>query len=296
MFAVFVAFLSPLSYALTDLLDAHISNSVFKRIGTMVFYSAVTNILVVPFLFFFGIPKALTLEAGAYVIAIALIEVLYQFPYYVALRRIDTSINIALLTLGQAVVPFLAFFIVGEKLPLIQYLGFGIIIAANLMLSYERGAKFKINSAFWLMLSVSLMLALQVVLYKKAIVEYDWVTVLFWESIISNFFAFGLLVPTWCRRDIICQIKCFRKKWFLFIGNEVFNQVACVTSKYALSVLPVVVFCAIDATQALFVLGIGIFLRVFAGRRIYERIDRRNVIKKTICYLLIVAGVVMTVN
>src|SRR5206468_147478 len=106
--------------------------------------------------------KLLAVAAG-----IALIEVVYQFPYYWSFRKTDTSIVTSLFSFGKILVPFLAFFVVKERLSVHQYIAyFGITVCATLLAFDPK--KFRLNRAAWLMLGVSAILSVQTVLYKYA--------------------------------------------------------------------------------------------------------------------------------
>lgn len=295
MFVVLIAFLSPVSYALCNVLDAHISNNVFKKLPTLIFYNTISNLLIIPFLFLFGDIEVPSLATFGYIGMIALIEVAYLGPYYLAIRKIDTSVAVAMFSLGRVMVPILAYLMIGEKLSIIQYCGYGIIIFFNVILGFEKQDKIKVNSGFWLMLLSSLLLSVQVVTYKKVMIEINWISLLFWNTLLvaglSSFFTISRLG----RQDIIAQFRPYLKKWKFFLGCEIASQFGNITAVYAISILPVVVFEAIDSTQALWVLAFGLLLNCFSGNCQFEKIDRFSLIKKIICFIFIIFGVVLAV-
>lgn len=294
MFVTLIAFITPISYAFTNILDAYINNRVFKRISTVIFYGVITNIIVLPFLFLFGRPSWPTLQILPYLLTAAFLEVGYMVPYFKAIRRIDTSINTALLSLGQIIIPVLAYFMVDEKLSLSQNIGFLIIIFFNVLLSLEKGVKIKLNSAFWLMFFVSLILSVQAVLFKKIVINIGWISTVFWIAILTSIFSCVFLLDKTSRRDICRASKIFTRRWKLFIGNEIFNQMAVIAEKFALSALPVVTYCAIYSTQALFVLVFSVIYQKLTGKHLKEKTGKRAIFKKTICFVMIIIGVILT--
>ena len=175
---VLIAFCPPDVYALSCIVDAHFSNDVLKKTSSLVFYATISNMLIIPFLFFFGTPEVPSFPVLAILFVIAFIEVFYQIPYYLSLRHIDTSIVVALFSLGKIVLPILAYLIVDEKLAISQYVGFGIIVASTFILNFDM-KKCKLNIAFFLMLLVSFLLSLVTVLSKYSLQHVDFVTVLF---------------------------------------------------------------------------------------------------------------------
>ncbi|MDR2902796.1 MAG: hypothetical protein LBU87_06835 [Lactobacillales bacterium] len=294
MFPVLIAFLEPALWSVTNIMDAKISNHIFKKIPTIIFYNILTNIIVLPIIFLLGVPHLPGLSVLPYLFLFCLLDILYLFPYYLAVRRADTSINVAYFSLGEIATPLLAFFIISEKPTVYQCVGFFIIIICNIILSLEKGKKFKINTAFWLMLLVSLINIFQTVLLKIVLERLDWLSTALWGAVIPIFIGLPFLVFPQVRRDILSQMPVFKKNWKIFIGNEIISQAAGIVSKFALSFLPVIVYRAIAATQTLFVLGYSGVLRFFGYRYMKEKLDYKNVVKKLICFIFIIFGLILT--
>ena len=291
---VLIAFLTPILHALSCIVDAHFSNNIFKKVPSLVFYATISNIIIIPFLFLFGTPIIPPLEILAILFIISLIEVCYQIPYYHALRNIDTSIVVALFSLGKIAVPVLAYFIVNEKLTLIQYCGFGIILLSTFLLNFDI-KKLKINIAFFLMLVVSLLLSLSSVLSKYSLQSVDFVTVLFWGSLFATSISLSLLFLPQYRTDIISSFPQYKKRIKLFLSNEILNQGGTLALTIALAHLPVLVVESIESSQSIFTLLLGfVFYKIF-GNRFKENLTRQEVIKKLISFTAIIIGINMVV-
>ena len=289
---VLIAFLTPLLHALSCIVDAHFSNNIFKKVPSLVFYATISNIIIIPFLFFFGTPIIPPLEILAILFIISLIEVCYQIPYYHALRNIDTSIVVALFSLGKIAVPVLAYFIVNEKLSLTQYFGFGIILLSTFLLNFDI-KKLKINIAFFLMLVVSLLLSLSSVLSKYSLQSVDFVTVLFWGSLFATSISLSLLFLPQYRTDIISSFPQYKKRIKLFLSNEILNQGGTLAGTIALAHLPVLAVKSIGSSQSIFTLLLGFVLYKIFGNRFKENLTRQEVIKKLISFTAIIIGINM---
>ena len=292
---VLIAFLTPFLHALSCILDAHFSNNIFKKIPSLVFYATISNIVIIPFLFFFGMPVVPSLDILAVLFIIALIEVCYQIPYYHALRNIDTSIVVALFALGEITLPILAYFIVGEKLHLAQYIGFGIILLSTFGLNFD-SKKFKLNIAFVLMLLVSVLLSLSAVLSKYSLQSVDFVTVVFWIALFATLISLFLLIVPQYRSDIISTFPQYKKKIKLFLSNELLNQAGSLAATIALAYLPVLVVEAVGSSQIIFTLLLGFVLYKIFGNRFKENLARHDVIKKIISFTLIIIGIYMVLR
>ena len=289
---VLIAFLTPILHALSCIVDAHFSNNIFKKVPSLVFYATISNIIIIPFLFLFGTPIIPPLEILAILFIISLIEVCYQIPYYHALRNIDTSIVVALFSLGKIAVPVLAYFIVNEKLSLTQYCGFGIILLSTFLLNFDI-KKLKINIAFFLMLVVSLLLSLSSVLSKYSLQSVDFVTVLFWGSLLTTSISLSLLLLPQYRTDIISSFPKYKKRIKLFLSNEILNQGGTLAGTIALAHLPVLAVKSIGSSQSIFTLLLGFVLYKIFGNRFNENLTRQEVIKKLISFITIIIGINM---
>ena len=128
LFGILVAFIGPMMWAVSNIFDSYVLGSVFKRVPTTIFYMNLTNILGILCLPLFGQIHSLPLEAWLFVGLLSIIQIGYQFPYFAALNKLDTSVVAALFQMEKVFVPLWAFLIVGETLHPIQYIGFGIII------------------------------------------------------------------------------------------------------------------------------------------------------------------------
>ena len=91
LLGILVAFISPMAHAVSNIFDAYVSGTVFKRIPTTIFYVNLTNILGIICLPLFGSIHSLSPAAWLFVLLLSIINVGYQFPYFAALNKTDTS-------------------------------------------------------------------------------------------------------------------------------------------------------------------------------------------------------------
>ena len=291
---VLVAFISPMAHAVSNIFDAVVSGSVFKRIPTTIFYINLTNILGILCLPLFGPVHLLPSAAWLLVGVLAAINVGYLFPYFAALKRTDTSVVAALFQMEKVFVPVWAFLIVGEVLHPIQYAGFGIIILFSLLLNISRKTHIKINSGFWLMCFTAIILSFDGAFYK-ALLEYtDWVSAAFWVSVLSFAIQFMMIFICPIRTDIVKNFGKYRRRFGTFVLMEFFDQVGSFSPIFALSLIPVLVNSGIDSVQPIFVALYGVILARFFGKRFHEDISKPAMIKKILCFVMIGVGVMMT--
>lgn len=292
-----MAFLNPLLHAFSNILDNYLTNRLFDKKTTLIFYAALLNVLFLPFLFLFtGLPDLPNQSSLWPFIGLAIINIAYLYPYYKALEQNDTSSVIALFSLGQIFVPILAFFIVGEVLAPIQYLGVGVIICASVALSIQKGTKLRMNASLWWMLGCTFILAFEYVLYKFVFVSVNWITGFTWPVIFSFFIAFLLLMPKATRIDIVNNWGVFKRKSHVFATEELTTFLGIAAGTYAVSVAPVTVVKAIMSTEPAFVL---LYASLFSHRfpEVFkEEVDRNSVKRKLLIFSIIAIGLLLALE
>ena len=290
------AFLCPMFNSLSCIIDSHLSNKVFKKPATLIFYSNITTFFfALPLIFIFGKPSVPDSSALVAIAIVAFINVFYLFPWYIVLKKIDTSISVAMFAIGKIMLPVFAWIIVGEKLHFVQYLGFGIILLPSIFLNLDI-KKMKINIAFWLMLFISVILSLSSVLNKYSVVNTDFVSVLFWVLLISASMSLTLLLVPPARRDIVCGFGKYKKKIRLFLANDVLMCLVGLANLLAMSSLPVLLVKSISSTQSIFTLITGFILWKFFNNKSNEDFSRGKVIKKLVSFVFIIIGIYLVMR
>lgn len=293
-FKIMFALLSPFLSGATNVVDSHLSNNLFKRVDTLVFFHSCALLVLLPILLLFGKPDPLTAGIFPFVFLFCVIEVVYQFPYFKAFRYADVSVNAALMFLSNLILPILAFLFLGEHLSGRQYIGFFIILLFNLILSINIRERFRINRAFYLMLFTSFILMIQLVVLKHITNVLSWYSTLFWTASLTVVLTFSLLLAPSTRRDIIRNIENAKKHWKILFANECLAQLINVIEFAAVGMLPIVIFSGITNTQPFFALAVGYILNKYARQQIIlEKTDRFHLFKKIICFSFIWVGVLM---
>jgi len=290
---ILAAFAEPVFHAWANILDNYLSNKLFDRLTPLIFFSSVIGLIVLPFIWFLDPPHAVSVMNAAILIVISLIEILYLYPYFWSLRRADTSVVASLFSLGKIFVPLIAFFLVGERLTGLQYLGFFIITAASVLLALDV-RKMKLNSAIVLMLLVSIVLAAQTVLLKY-VYEHGvgWGTSIVWMTILQVVIA-GVFMLT---PQNIAEAK---KSWSkmkslgtLLVGIELLSTAGTLGSSYALYLIPVSVAQGIAGTQPIFALLYAILFVRLSPKFFKEYLGKKDIAKKVVLFVITIVGAVL---
>ncbi|MDB5204165.1 MAG: Conserved hypothetical rane protein family [Candidatus Taylorbacteria bacterium] len=286
------ALLGAIAHGWTNIVDNYFSDKIFKRLANLIFFSAFVNLIFLPVVLVTDFPKSIPVHLWGALIIISLIEVFYSYPYYWSLQRMDTSIIVSLFSIGKIFSPLLAFFIVGEHLGIIQYIGFFLIIISSVCLTFDPN-KFRLNKAFLLMLIVSILLVIQAVLYKYIFdAGVSWGSAMTWTTVLA-FFISGLFVflPKNLRDFKESSLKAKKIGW-LFFFNQFLSWGGEAANTLALALIPVSIVKGITSIQSIFVF---MFAFLFARKLpfLFKENLKENTGKKIFLLILIAIGTIL---
>lgn len=297
MLFILIAFLAPAFGATACIIESRLSNCTFKRQTTMIFYISLMNCVFLPLVFVFGLPSVPTWQSLLCYAGLALIDVLYLYPFYTALKVIDSSIVAALFSLGQITIPLLSFLFLGEVLSLTQYIGFMVIIMSSVALSIKGTRIPKLSRAFYYMVFASLLRAVYAILEKYVLIEdSNWVNMVVYPNLISGLIPFLFFFRQKWRKDIIKNFPPYLDKFKIFAVNEFICFLEVVAQVYGMSGLSPVVSSSIGATEPIFLLGFCYFMLKKYNIPLNEKISPQVLMKKLFCFVLIILGVILVVD
>lgn len=293
---ILVAFLEPILFALTNVLDSNLTNRLFKNAWILTVLVAVSNLLFIPIIWLLDPPQLINLNLVPYVVLVSFIELYYAYPYYKALQNDDTSVIISLFSLGKVFVPVLAFFLIGEILKPIQYFGFAIVVLSSVAITFNRKEKFKLNKSFFYMFLSSSLLAVEVVVYKYVFEQISWGAGLFWTIVISALMGLASLLVGKFRVGFREEFQALKKyyPYILTVGGLGFF--GFIGFSYAIAQVPATVSRSISSFQPFFVLLYAVLFSRFLPRAFKENVSSSILIKKLLLFIFTTVGVVLIVN
>jgi|CXWL01.1.fsa_nt_gi drug/metabolite transporter (DMT)-like permease len=296
LFGILVAFGTPLFHGVSNILDSHLSNKLFERLTPLVFLSSLVAVIGLPIIWLIDAPQMLSLSLLGVVFLIAGIEIAYLYPYFWSLRKTDASVVACLFSLGRLFVPVLAFIFIGERLALLQYLGIGLIVFSSIFLTFD-AKKLRLNAAFFLMLFVAAILAVQAILYKYLFeAGTSWGTFVSWMTIFELVIASVALCLPGNIASLRASLKNVRTSGKLFAANEFLGWAGNMTSYYAATLIPISIAKAISSTQPLFVLLVSSLFAKKYPEFITEKADKTSILRKAPFFLLMALGAAFIVS
>ena len=280
-------------FSLGVLLDKYIISNIFRSPSSLMFYSSISNLLFIPLLWIIQLPKFPGWDLMLPLLAVGICEVLYLYPYYKALKIEESSVVIALFALGKIFIPIIAYFLVGERLTYLHYLGFFLIVFASFAITKQGRLHFR--KSLWLMALTGIILSVHASVYKYNLERLDWITAMTWTTLFSTILI-TVFALTKFRKETMQIRKKIARNIHYFLVNEVFNFISFAFLIYSFSLASVTLVEGILALQPIMVI-----LLILAGQRFLpgffkEDLSAKPLLRKAFYFLLIAAGIWLTLG
>jgi len=276
------AFLSPVIWAMMDLIDEYIIDNKSRYPLGFAFFVGMANVLL-------GIILALFLHWGSFSIrdywpsAVSGFFLGIQFLlYFWMLKKDDVSNVIGFSYFYPVIVSVLSFLFLHEVLTASIYIGMGLIMF-GIALIYLRTMKNKLHIVFWIILSYALSIAFYEFFIKVATTKIAEINGLAINSIFLGLAIFPLIFFRKRRLEIAYEVR--NIPWALL--SEMFTISAVFGTYIAMKNLPATIVSSLQATEPLLVLA---FEKIANKRGVLNSQDT-NFFNKLIAIILITAGV-----
>ena len=276
------AFLSPVIWAMMDLIDEYIIDNKSRYPLGFAFFVGMANVLL-------GIAIALFLCWDSFPIrnywpsAVSGFFLGIQFLlYFWMLKKDDVSNVIGFSYFYPVIVSVLSFLFLHEVLTVPIYMGMGLIMF-GIALIYLRTMKNKLHIVFWIIISYALSIAFYEFFIKVATTKIPEINGLAVNSIFLGLAIFPLIFSRKRRLEIAYEVR--NIPWALL--SEMFTISAVFGTYIAMKNLPATIVSSLQATEPLLVLA---FEKIANKKGIMKSQDT-NFFNKLIAIILITAGV-----
>lgn len=297
MIYIALAIIATFLFCIAHVIEANLATKRFKSPATLIFYLSVLKIVVSSSLFFTGNVTLPPIEVLLLCFLWGAVDVSYLFPIYKSYKLTDTSIVGALGAMGKIPIPLFSFIFLREVLELHQYLGFFVIILSSILLSIKNFKMPRINEAFFLVLFGSTIVTLTTVFGKMALnIDNNWWNLVVYANIFSSLIAFSLYSIPKFKNDIKEHLGDFKRSWKIISLNEVVCAIGHIFNFWSLCHLTVLARVSISGISPFLTMLIGLFLGKIKKQGYNESIDRKSMVKKSICFLFIIFGIFLTIK
>ncbi len=212
--------------------------------------------------------------------------------YFKAVNIEEISRVIPLFYLSPLFVLILSFFFLGEIFSPIKYLGIFLLVIGAILISLKKPFRISFGKAFWFMVLVSLIAAVNAVITKYLLNFADFWTIFSYKGIGAFFATIPIFYFNFS--DLVLTIREHGKKVILAMSaNEALNQFALLFIIIATSIGYVTLVNALSSVQPFFVLLFTVVLSVFYPKILKEEINKTVMFQKLIAIILMFVGVML---
>lgn len=235
------------------------------------------------------------------------VQILFQFPYFAALKAGDT-VEVTIFTqISPIIALILGFFFLGQSISMRQFIGFGLIIFAALLLvfrnKHKRTQKAKLKTIGHVLLSSTLWVISDVAFSKFLGDETSGNLREFARRLL--FFEFGAIIasilflalnPSWIKA---LKTVMFGKRGKQYMSLTILNVIAYGGAEifYRLAIVSAPAIALLSAIEHVFELTVtfllGIILSHFFPSFGREKLQRSIIIRYVLAILIIIAGVLL---
>ncbi len=297
----FVALLASVLWSVSTHIDKYVINKYFKvdGVGSLVIFSGISGVVISIAIFLFTPVFTISPWYALVIILNGALLVGSFIPYFYALNEGETS---TVVPLYQAVPVFgfiLGYIFLGEKLSLFQIVAGALIVIGAIGISLEIEEKISLKKkVFFLMMLSSLMVAINILVFKLVALEENFWVTSFWEDIGAILFglSFFTFVPTY-RKQFIYVL---RHNTYPILGLNIFNEMINIGAKllsgFAALLAPIALVLFVNGFQPFFVFIYGIFLTLFFPHISKENIQKKYLAQKILSILIIFIGTYILFN
>jgi len=281
----------------TSLSHRLVQQNSHPTIAVLMVFTAIIGALALPFIWLFR-PGVVALDIQSMAV-IAVSGILYMGAIYFYLQALQTEEASTVAPFFQAAGIFgliLGYFVLGEKLSLLQIIGVLLIIAGSVLLSLRlgQGTSHVKKRLVILMLACALAIALSSLIFKFfAVRDEFWITT-FWNFAGQVLFGVILMLIAANRRQFKKMMRSNTSAVLSVNGaNELINLGGNLGVRYTLLFVPLGIVQAISSTTSFFVLFFGVVISLFFPKLGSEEIGLASLMQKIIATTLVVAGVLL---
>ena len=283
--------IASLIWAATNNIDKYLVSRVAKKgdfRGLIVMSSLVAGVALLPVSWMMtGGSVAIEASSLLLVFGSAGFYVVGTVFYFLALRKNDTSIVVAMTQLIPVFGYFLGLVFLDEFLTVQQVLGALVVIGASTAMTFEfrkgRFSKEKVKALLLMALS-SLAYAVYFLLFRMTATASGFGATAFWYQIGLMLVGVSLLVSKSFRRSFVELIAMNGKKVVaLNVVNEVLNLGAELIVNFAMMFAAMAIVQTLNGLQPVFAFLIAATLAVLYPKSFREDLGKRVVIQKVVC-------------
>lgn len=299
--AILASFLATFLWAITDFIDKFLvsrgRNSSNNIKSLLVFSTLIAGMIFVPIsLFLANFNIGISLISFVSSITASVVYILATVCYYYALRKNDASSIVSMFQLTPVFTYIFSFIFYGETFTLRQMIGASMIIISSIAigLSLKNRRKEGRYRALIMIILSAILFGLNYSLMDTAIRNSSYDACYFWNQI--GFLSIGIVLISIksYRRAFKNMVKNNGKGYFALNSiNELLNSAAGALVNFANTLIPIAFVNIISGFEGAISFIIGAIGVKILPRFFKENLKKKTVIRKVICIIISVIGLIL---
>lgn len=290
---IFFALLSPLLWAISNVLDSAARRHYVKNDYALTWFLAATRIpLIIIFFIIFGFETP-SLEAVLMMLTVGVLWILPFALYYKALEFEEPSRVVLLLQLNPLWILLIAFLLIGERLNSLQSVAFILLLAGGTLASFKHSeGKWRFSRAWIYIVIATFFWAIADVVFKKYVTEFSGFWPAFSWQTLGSFIPAALIVLFHKGREM--TLHHFKnlpaRGWKLLAVDQLIGISGSAAFAYALTLGHTSLTAVFIGIQPLLVMIFTRILRPFLHEIYPEELHKSALLTKGISLVFIVLG------
>lgn len=218
------------------------------------------------------------------------------YLYVIALSVEEVSRVVPLWNLAPPFTLALAWFFLGERLSMMDYAAFAVLVLGAVLISthFRELKKMRLSKAFWLMLLATFLIVIHLVILKYLLRSYDVWMMFLSIQLIGFLMAIGLFSFKRPREMFTHGVTSLSRTGItLFAIMSLLSFAAYLVYNYAISKGPLTLISGLDGFQSLFLFIFTLTLSRFFPRILREDISMPVIVQKVVALGLLFVGLWM---
>lgn len=280
---LFFAVLSQAVYTVVVYIDKYILEKEVDDYRGIPIYSAIVATVIGSIIWFTIGSPTLNLKDALLIILTGVLTIWGLAAYFRALSSNEASNVMILFQMTSVITLVLSFFLLGERISSVQFLGFLLILFSSIAISLKKKLKkIKLSNIFFLVLLTDFFWASAYVIFKFVVDDTAFIKVISYESwgIGLGGLILYIVFPS-IRKSFIKTNKKVGKRIVSIIAiNEGIFLVSRLINYLAVSLGPVALVNVAGGTQIFFAIFYGFMLTMIAPKIFKENVSREGLFKK----------------
>ena len=256
---IILALLVPFIYAIITLIDNNLLSYVYRSPKVAGAISGVFGVLPAAVLLIIADVQKVPINLALLAVGTGILTVIAYFLYFQGLSTGSPSVIAALMSLSPAIIPFIAYFFLDERLSLASAIGFAIVIIGAFCYSMVEIGEFRISKSLLPVLLAGLSLDFAAIINKYVYSRTDFLNAYFYYAV--GLVIAGTILTFLFNKTDKKTIATFLNRRYILLALllvivEIMSIIAIFAFNKAISMGPLSLVVAIENITPIFVLMI----------------------------------------